>query len=257
MESMGLSKGQKKRLYGEQATTQAAPAPKPDAPAQPGPRVITDYSRGELVATPESGSSYIFLGVAFVITLLFGVYYHLMLLPGVSNAAGATAPELMTWFTTDHLQRVANGLGVDGLQEYQVLHRSTGLIFPLIFAFTWWNMVRASKFELLVGRLMLAIPVAYAAVFIAGGFAIDMALAAPPGRYRQACGPVGSSALGVAGALLRPAGYHGGAAGTRQGRRLLPRGTTRPVAARVPPRGTATPHPGHPLAEWPVLVVLA
>lgn len=189
---MGLSKGQKKRLYGEQATTQAAPAPKPDAQDQPGPRVITDYSRGELVATPESGSSYIFLGVAFVITLLFGVYYHLMLLPGVSNAAGATAPELMTWFTTDHLQRVATGLGVDGLREYQVLHRSTGLIFPLIFAFTWWNMVRASKFELLVGRLMLAIPVAYAVVFIAGGFAIDMALADPLG------GTAGLAALLVA-----------------------------------------------------------
>ncbi len=181
MESMGLSKGQKKRLYGEQAAAQVAPAPQQEAQAQPGLRVITDYSRGELVATPENGSSYIFLGVAFVITLLFGLYYHLMLLPGVSNMAGATAPELMTWFSTDHLQRVATGLGVDGLREYQVLHRSTGLIFSLIFAFTWWNMVRASQFELLVGRLMLTLPVAYAVVFIAGGFAIDTALADPLG----------------------------------------------------------------------------
>lgn len=183
MVSMGLSKGQKKRLYGEntQAQVKTPQATKPAPQAQPTPRVITDYSRGELAATPESGSSYIFLGVAFVVTLLFALYYHLMLLPGVSAAAGAKVPELMVWFTPDHLHTVASGLGVDGLQGYQILHRSTGLIFPLIFAFTWWNMVRASKFELLAGRLMLALPVAYALVFIAGGFALDLALANPLG----------------------------------------------------------------------------
>lgn len=195
MVCMGLSKGQKKRLYGEQTEAHTAPAPKPAKPAQPakpGPRVITDYSRGELAATPETGSSYIFLGVAFVVTLLFGLYYHFMLLPGVSSVAGATAPELMVWFDTEHLQTFAAGLGVEGLREYQILHRSTGLIFPLIFAFTWWNMVRASKFELLVGRLMLGLPLAYAVVFIAGGFALDMALANPLG------GSAGLAALLVA-----------------------------------------------------------
>lgn len=187
---MGLSKGQKKRLYGE--NTQAhSPAPsaaqagRTSAPPRgqgAGPRIVTDYSRAELAAEPEKGgSSYIFLGVAFVVTVLFLLYYYLMLLPGVSAAASATAPELMLRFDAQHLQTVAAGLGVEGLQAYQVLHRSTGLILPLIFAFTWWTMVRASKFELLMGWLMLTLPVAYAFVFIAGGFAVDSALADPLG----------------------------------------------------------------------------
>ncbi|MDY6051250.1 MAG: hypothetical protein SPI83_02410 [Rothia sp. (in: high G+C Gram-positive bacteria)] len=89
----------------------------------------------------------------------------------------------MLSFDAQHLQSVAAGLGVEGLQAYQVFHRSTGLILPLIFAFTWWNMVRAARFELLVGRLMLTLPVAYALVFIAGGFALDLALADPLGGY--------------------------------------------------------------------------
>ena len=188
---MGLSNGQKKRLYGSKTQ---APPPESSSPSQArqastrarqkeaGPRIVTDYSRAELAAQPEKGGgSYIFLGVAFVVTILFLLYYYLMLLPGVSAAAGVTAPELMLRFDAQHLQAVAVGLGVEGLQAYQVLHRSTGLILPLIFAFTWWNMVRASDFELLWGRLMLTLPLAYVFVFIAGGFAIDSALANPLG----------------------------------------------------------------------------
>lgn len=181
---MGLSKGQKKRLYGsntqaEVKTATSAPA-RPTAP-QPkaGPRIVTDYSRAELAATPETGSSYVFLFVAFIVTLLFMIYYHAMLLPGVSAAAGARAPELMTWFSQDHLTTVATGLGPGGLQDYQILHRSTGLILPLIFAFTWWNMVKASAFEGTTRALMLALPLTYAAIFLAGGFTLDLALANP------------------------------------------------------------------------------
>lgn len=181
---MGLSKGQKKRLYGE--NTQAhSPAPSSRAArsrpkAQAEPRVITDYSAAELAAQPEKGGgSYIFVGVAFAVTVLFLLYYYLILLPGVSTVAGVTAPELMGSFDAEHLQALASGLGEDGIRSYQVVHRSTGLILPLIFAFTWWNMVRASRFELLLGRLMLTLPVAYAGVFIAGGFALDQAIANP------------------------------------------------------------------------------
>lgn len=181
---MGLSNGQKKRLYGSNTQASAPSSPSRPAPAAAGrpasPRIVTDFSRAELAAEPEKGGgSRIFLGVAFVVTALFMLYYYLLLLPGVSAVAGATAPELMAGFSAQHLQEVAAGLGVDGLREYQVLHRSTGLIVPLIFAFTWWHLIRGAQFELLVGRLMLALPLAYALVFIAGGFALDMALADP------------------------------------------------------------------------------
>lgn len=182
---MGLSKGQKKRLYGEN-TQVHSPAPSPPAArsrlkAQAEPRVITDYSAAELAAQPEKGGgSYIFVGVAFAVTALFLLYYYLILLPGISTVAGVTAPELMASFDAEHLEALASGLGEEGIRSYQIVHRSTGLILPLIFAFTWWNMVRASRFELLLGRLMLALPLAYAGVFMAGGFALDQAIANPP-----------------------------------------------------------------------------
>ena len=180
---MGLSNGQKKRLYGDntQAKVQPPRQASTSKPAVPQPRIVSDYSRAELAAQPGKGGSYIFLGVAFTVTLLFMAYYYLMLLPSVSQAAGQTAPELMLSFDSQQLQSFAAGLGVDGLEGYQILHRSTGLILPLIFAFTWWNMVKASGFELLTGRLMKLLPLTYALVFIAGGFALDSALANPLG----------------------------------------------------------------------------
>lgn len=180
---MGLSKGQKKRLYGD--NTQArSPAPSSGrghhgARAQTPPRIISDYSPAELAAQPERGGSSIFVGVAFVVTVLFLLYYYFILLPGVSSVAGVTAPELMSSFGAEHLQAFAAGLGEEGIRSYQIVHRSTGLILPLIFAFTWWHMVRASNFELLLGRLMLTLPLTYAGVFIAGGFALDQAVANP------------------------------------------------------------------------------
>lgn len=191
---MGLSKGQKKRLYG--SNTQAEVKPRTPAPSarlqgKPGPRVVTDYSRSELAATPEAGSSYVFLFVAFVVTALFMLYYHLMLLPGVTAAAGATAPELMMGFDTEHAHAVATGLGAEGLQGYQTLHRSAGLILPLIFAFTWWNMVKASRYTGALKAVMGALPLAYAGVFLAGGFTLDVALSDPA-----------SSAVGAASLLI-------------------------------------------------------
>lgn len=182
---MGLSKGQKKRLYGQNTQAQVSTPPPLSAPntvSRPHitQRVVTDYSPTELAAHPEKGGgSHIFVGVAFTVTMLFLIYYYLILLPGVSRVAGVTAPELMGSFDAGHLQALAAGLGEEGIRSYQIVHRSTGLILPLIFAFSWWNMVRASRFELLLGRLMLTLPIAYAAVFIAGGFVLDQAIANP------------------------------------------------------------------------------
>lgn len=139
---MGLSKGQKKRLYGDN-THAYSPAPsaqsrRPAPGTHATPRVMTDYSPAELAAQPEKGGgSSIFLGAAFTVTVLFLLYYYLVLLPGVSTVAGVTAPELMGSFDAEHLQVFAAGLGKDGIRGYQVVHRSTGLILPLIFAFTW------------------------------------------------------------------------------------------------------------------------
>lgn len=186
---MGLSKGQKKRLYGNNIEAKTTIAP----PAETAHKARTQSVRHDSVeANPESGKSFMFVGVAFVIAVLLMLYYYLWVLPEMSERAGTTISELKFWFDQQHALAVNQGLGRDMLVQYQYIHRSSGLIFPLIFAGAWVAMISASQFVKTVSRLMMAVPVLWALVFIMGNFVLDAALANP------ATGPVGVAALLVA-----------------------------------------------------------
>lgn len=178
---MGLSKGQKKRLYGDDAEATSAVVPSP----KPAKRQLT---QPEIAADPESGSSFMFAGVAFVISILLMLYYYLWVLPELSERAGTKISELMFWFDSAHAFALNQGLGTEMLVQYQFIHRSSGLIFPLIFAGAWVAMIAASAFTTRLSRLMMAVPILWAVVFIVGNFILDAALANP------ATGPVGLAA---------------------------------------------------------------
>lgn len=181
---MSLSKSQKARLYGNNTQAEI----KKPAPSQPRPKRFADASREDMQPEPQNGTSYMFAGVAFIISLLFFIYYHFMILPQISALAGVTAPELMPWFGFDHIFSFQQGLGVEGIEQYQYLHRSTGLVFPLIFMAAWLGMISALKYPVVEKRIMMMVPITYALVFIAGGFMIDIVVANPNG-------PVGLAAL--------------------------------------------------------------
>ena len=173
---MGLSKGQKKRLYGDNIKAEVnAPAPAP-------PPANTRYVRTDFQATPETGqSTYMFAGVGLVIALLLGVYYFAWVLPSLGTHAGTRMPELRLWFNAGILAETQDALGTELLHDYQLLHRSTGLIFPLIFAAAWVGIISAAKLPLQAARLNKCAPLLFALVFIAGNFTLDAALAHPFG----------------------------------------------------------------------------
>lgn len=176
---MSLSKNQKKRLYGEntQATPEPTTAP-PRSARRPDNQPIT---RGDVAPEPEARSSFMFAGVAFFITLLLTFYYFAWVLPEMSERAGTTIPELMFWFDAEHLRAVAQGLGREDLVQYQYIHRSSGLVYPLLFAGSWVAMIAGAQLERTLSRAMMALPVFFATMFIAGGFVLDSALANPDG----------------------------------------------------------------------------
>ena len=189
---MSLSKSQKARLYGEntEAPTKkpvAASAPagasrassRAGSPAQDAARRAP--TRGELAAEPERSSSFMFAGVAFVIAMLLFGYYHFWLLGEFAQRAGQQMPELMFAFDADRIRSVATGLGAADIVQYQFVHRSSGLVLPLIFAAAWLGMIGGSRFERPVAVAMGAIPVAYAVVFLAGSFLLDVVISNPAG----------------------------------------------------------------------------
>lgn len=186
---MGLSKGQKKRLYGENIEAKTTPSKTPASQTAPERPARRQYTAEEVAANPDAGRSYMFVGVAFVIAMLLMLYYFLWLLPEMSERAKTTIPELMFWFNSDHLFAVNQGLGAEMIVQYQYIHRSSGLIFPLIFAGAWAAMISASRFTTTVSRVMLAVPILWALVFIIGNFILDAALANP------ATGPVALAAV--------------------------------------------------------------
>lgn len=188
---MSLSKSQKKRLYGENIEAKAVQKA-PAATATPKKSVASRASSYDVAAQPESQSSFMFAGVALVVALLLMAYYYFWILPQLNEHAGTTVPELMFWLNSDHAFKVAQGLGAENLVQYQFIHRSSGLIFPLMFAGAWIALIAAARFSTVASRVMLLIPGLWAVVFIAGNFVLDAALANP------ASGPVGLAALLIA-----------------------------------------------------------
>lgn len=179
---MGLSKGQKKRLYGENTTADVTETPQV-APVQSGsPKRSSQYVRNDFRATPESGqSTYMFAGVALVIAVLMGAYYFGWVLPSMGARAGTLMPELRLWFNAEILAETQDALGTDLIRDYQLLHRSTGLVFPLIFAASWLGMISAAKLPAKSARINKLVPILFAFIFIAGNFTLDAALANPLG----------------------------------------------------------------------------
>lgn len=174
---MSLSKKQKARLYG--SSTQARPA---SSTPQTSPARGGTYRRQDFQANPESSQSpYLFAGVGFFIALIMGAYYYGWVLPQMGSRGGVLMPELRFWFDSAYLHEVANALGENMVRNYQVLHRSTGLLFPLLLAGSWYGLLAASQLPASSARINKSLPVLFAAVFITGNFVLDFALANPAG----------------------------------------------------------------------------
>lgn len=173
---MGLSKGQKERLYGKdniQAPVESQPAP----PVARNSR----YANGQLYAEPTKSSSNMYLYVALAVAVLLGAYNYFWLLPQFSTFAGNTVPELMFTFGREHVTAFANNIGPDYLEQYKAYHRVSALVFPLLFTATWVGFIFGAKLPAKMRAVHLVIPVLFAVIYIIGGFVLNLAVTNPAG----------------------------------------------------------------------------
>lgn len=169
---MGLTRAQKARKHG--ATT-----------APPGPARGTRLHQagpGELRPEPTRSSSGLVVGVAMSVSAVLWLYVHAWVLPrfGAAAAGGLTLPEWMPGgFGQEHTRRLAAALGEQGLAQYEGVHRSSGLLAPLLVGLAWLLFVAVNTESRARRWRRSAVVLSFAAVSLAGNAAIDAALADP------------------------------------------------------------------------------
>ena len=132
---MGLSQGQKKRLYGEQAQqgqNRPQSGRKPQEHKIHELKQVMDDRAMRANAPAEQQRSKTFLYVAVTISLLLGAYVAFWVLPSYGRLANAQVPDLSPVTSTEALSAFASGLG-DNLGAYTYAHRSVGIVFALFF----------------------------------------------------------------------------------------------------------------------------
>ena len=179
---MGMTRAQKARKYGD--TADAAPAGSTSSRgARVRPVSVHEMRDGKLAAEPTKASSAgILVGVAFFVGAALWLYYHLLVLQGVSRnlAGGVTAPELMAGgFSQGHLADFARGLGADGRTDYEGVHATTGLFTPLLMCLGWLLFTGLNTPQRARKWVYWAVILVYAVVFLGGNTVLDAAVADP------------------------------------------------------------------------------
>ena len=178
---MGLSQGQKKRLYGEQ-TQQGQSRPQPGRKPQEHKihelKQVMDDRAVRANAPAEQQRSKTFLYVAVTISLLLGAYVAFWVLPSYGRLANAQVPDLSPVTSAEALSAFASGLG-DNLGAYTYAHRSVGIVFALFFGLSLAFLAYTSRLPKVLQALFTAAPVGYLLAHIATIFMLDAALADP------------------------------------------------------------------------------
>lgn len=195
---MGMSKGQKQRIYGagEEPSPRRSGARGGRTSGPASARASSAASRAAGAARAMNGDAAaarreprsalgVIIGVLTVIALLLFAYVYVLVLPSMGAAYGLVVPELrFTGFGREEIARSAAALGADGRENYRLIHRSSGLLLPLFLALAWFAMIGQSLDSRRARWAMWAVPLLYAVVHLGGDAAVDAALADP------ASGPV-------------------------------------------------------------------
>lgn len=129
----------------------------------------------------------IITGVIVAVGVLMFLYLYALILPNLGHTAGIEVPELAFGFRdAEHYRSIAETLGEDGREQYRYIHRSAGLLTPLILALGWMTMIAQTVRGRAARWGLWAVPLALAVVFLAGNAVLDGAVAAPSAEAAQA-----------------------------------------------------------------------
>ncbi|MCT1366418.1 hypothetical protein M4D50_00175 [Rothia sp. p3-SID1597] len=183
---MGMSKGQKQRLYGNSAAPSTAPSgPSRRRAPSPSPTRPSHHHDAEWAPIarpdPQKSSSGMIVVVLFVIAALMFAALHAWMVPQLGAQSHVSLPELQPFSFPNDAATISQALGEDGRSAYTGLHWSWGLFTPIFIALAWCAMIGRSMPRGATRWALWSAPLAYLVTFLAGNAAIDAALTSPEG----------------------------------------------------------------------------
>ncbi|MCC3279810.1 hypothetical protein LJ754_11690 [Arthrobacter sp. zg-Y40] len=164
---MGKSAAQRAAKHGPQA---GLPRPgTPGAPAGPG------------TPGPQGKSSPGLVVIAGVVTTLFLFWYlHLLVLGQLTQLAdGLAMPDSMVFgYGEDHLAALRAAMDADALGQLSYVHKTAGVLFPLIFGLTWLLIIGLNTQRRTLRWVLFSAPILFVVADLWENIAIDNALGA-------------------------------------------------------------------------------
>ena len=196
MEAMGMSRGQIRKKHGDAAVPATSAAE--DSPlrgrASSGRSTHSGNARHTMpariepsAATTGRSSTGVITGVLVCLGVLMFLYLYLLVLPGFGNTAGIQVPELdFGVHDAEHFRHLAETMGEDGRNQYRYIHRSLGMLTPVVLALGWMSMIAVNVRGKAQRWGLWSVPLVLAVVFLVGNAMLDEAVAKPSAEAAQA-----------------------------------------------------------------------
>ncbi|MFC8302791.1 hypothetical protein ACFUCV_03805 [Specibacter sp. NPDC057265] len=132
--------------------------------------------------TPQKAQSNanLLLIAGSVAALFLFWYFHLLTLNQMSGISGGLAmPDSMVLgFDVAHVETLRAAMDDDALGQLQFVHKTAGMLFPLVFALISMTVIAMNVAKRAIRRMLWIIPIVFAAIQLWANVAIDNMLGA-------------------------------------------------------------------------------
>ncbi|GAA4657304.1 hypothetical protein [Arthrobacter cryoconiti] len=162
---MAKTPAQRAAKYGQQATPPSKPV------------INASTARSPQKA---QGNANLILIAGSVASLFLFWYFHILTLNQMTELSGGLAmPDSMVFgFDLAHIQALRDALNSDALGQLQFVHKTAGMLFPLVFGLTAMTMIAMNVAKKWLRWFLWAIPILFAGIQIWANISIDNMLGA-------------------------------------------------------------------------------
>lgn len=177
---MAKTPAQRAAKYGDAADLHAKMVAKADAEHRAGAAVAASHGAAQGPAPSARSNASLFLIAGAVASAFMFWYFHLLVLQQMTQLSnGLAMPDsLVGGFNAGYVESLRHVLNADALGQLQFVHKTAGLMFPLIFAFTSVILIGVNVARKSLRWAMWAAPLLFALAQIAADIAIDDMLGA-------------------------------------------------------------------------------
>lgn len=126
------------------------------------------------------GNANLILIAGSVASLFLFWYFHLLTLNQMSDLAGGLAmPDSMVFgFNVSHVEALRAAMNSDALGQLQFVHKTAGMLFPLVFGLVAMTMIAMNVAKKSLRRVLWTLPILFAVVQLWANIVIDNMLGA-------------------------------------------------------------------------------